>query len=143
MKGVDPSGVALRAAGLRAALGKGVAHLDRCTVPSAPLAAELLLMHVLQRDRAWLYAHPEFELSSEQAAAYDDLIGRRGAGVPTQYLTGHQEFWGLDFEVSPGVLIPRPETATAISPSIKVQDIFIFPIVGNPSKATEISIFAI
>jgi release factor glutamine methyltransferase len=74
------------------------------------LAAELLLMHVLQRDRAWLYAHPEYELSSEQAAAYDGLIERRSAGVPTQYLTGHQEFWGLDFEVGPGVLIPRPET---------------------------------
>lgn len=102
--------MALRAEGLRASLGKGVARLDRCTVPSPPLAAELLLMHVLQRDRAWLYAHPEDELSPEQAAAYDDLIERRSAGVPTQYLTGHQEFWGLDFEVGPGVLIPRPET---------------------------------
>ena len=110
MKAAEPSGVALRAGGLRSSLGKGIAHLDRCTVPSAPLAAELLLMHVLQRDRAWLYAHPEYELSSEQAAAYDDFIERRSAGVPTQYLTGHQEFWGLDFEVGPGVLIPRPET---------------------------------
>jgi release factor glutamine methyltransferase len=110
VKAAEPSGVALRAGGLRASLGKGIAHLDRCAVPSAPLAAELLLMHVLQRDRAWLYAHPEYELSSEQAAAYDDLIERRSAGVPTQYLTGHQEFWGLDFAVGPGVLIPRPET---------------------------------
>jgi len=54
------------------------------------LAAELLLMHVLERDRAWLYAHPEYELGSEQAALYDGLIERRSAGVPTQYLTGHQ-----------------------------------------------------
>jgi len=100
----------LRSEGLRASLGKGIAHLERCDVPSAPLAAELLLMNVLERDRAWLYAHPEYELSSEQAALYDGLIERRSAGVPTQYLTGHQEFWGLDFEVGPGVLIPRPET---------------------------------
>jgi release factor glutamine methyltransferase len=110
VKAVEPSGVAQGAGGLRASLGKAIAHLDRCTVPSAALAAELLLMHVLQRDRAWLYAHPEYELSSEQAGAYDDLIGRRCAGVPTQYITGHQEFWGLAFAVGPGALIPRPET---------------------------------
>jgi release factor glutamine methyltransferase len=78
------------------------------------LAAELLLMHVLERDRAWLYAHPEYELSPEQAAHYYGLIERRSTGVPTQYLSGHQEFWGLDFEVGPGVLIPRPETEHVI-----------------------------
>ena len=95
--------------------GTGIARLERCDVPSAPLAAELLLMHVLERDRAWLYAHPEYELSSGQRLpATTDLIERRSAGVPTQYLTGHQEFWGLEFEVGPGVLIPRPETEHVI-----------------------------
>ena len=79
-------------------------------MPSAPLAAELLLMEVVQRDRTWLYAHPEYELSPDQAAAYRQLIERRCKGVPTQYLTGRQEFWGMEFEVGPGVLVPRPET---------------------------------
>jgi release factor glutamine methyltransferase len=83
-------------------------------VPSAPLAAELLLMHVLQRDRAWLYAHPESELNPNDAVAYAQLIERRSQGVPTQYLTGRQEFWGLEFEIGPGVLIPRPETEHVI-----------------------------
>jgi release factor glutamine methyltransferase len=88
----------------------GVLRLDQAGVPSAPLAAELLLMHVLSRDRAWLYAHPENQLNAAQADAFLALTNKRAAGTPTQYLTGHQEFWGLDFEVTPDVLIPRPET---------------------------------
>ena len=67
-------------------------------------------MHVLGRDRAWLYAHPEQELDAAQREEYRSLIARRACGVPTQHLTGHQEFWGLEFEVTPHVLIPRPET---------------------------------
>ena len=109
-----------RAAGdLRAALRSGIARLEVRTVPSAALAAELLLMHVLQRDRAWLYAHPEYELSSEAEAAYAQLIERRSTGLPTQYLTGRQEFWGLEFAVGPGVLIPRPETEHVIEVALE------------------------
>jgi release factor glutamine methyltransferase len=85
-------------------------RLREARVPSHTLAAELLLMHVLGRDRAWLYAHPEQPLEPGQLASYLDLVERRAAGVPTQYLTGKQEFWGLEFEVTPDVLIPRPET---------------------------------
>jgi release factor glutamine methyltransferase len=109
----NPS-IAAAANEVRAALTAAIARLEECAGPSAPLAAELLLMHVLQRDRTWLYAHPEFELSPEDAAAYAQLIERRSEGVPTQYLTGRQEFWGLEFEVGPGVLIPRPETEHVI-----------------------------
>jgi release factor glutamine methyltransferase len=104
---------------LRAALRAAIARLQECSVPSAPLAAELLLMHVLQRDRTWLCAHPESELSHEHAAAYAQLIERRSEGVPTQYLTGRQEFWGLEFEVGPGVLIPRPETEHVIEVALE------------------------
>ena len=67
-------------------------------------------MHVLERDRAYLYAHPEDSLSAETVEQYLRLIAERTTGKPTQYITGHQEFWGLDFEVTPDVLIPRPET---------------------------------
>jgi release factor glutamine methyltransferase len=104
---------------LRAALRAAIARLEESGVPSAPLAAELLLMHVLQRDRTWLYAHPEFELTPEDAAAYAHLIERRSEGVPTQYLTGRQEFWGLEFQVGPGVLIPRPETEHTIEVALE------------------------
>jgi release factor glutamine methyltransferase len=79
-------------------------------VPSPRLNAELLLMFVLGRERAYLYAHPERELTEDEQSRYDEVIRERARGYPTQYITGHQEFWGLDLLVSPAVLIPRPET---------------------------------
>jgi release factor glutamine methyltransferase len=79
-------------------------------VPSPRLNAELLMMLVLGRERAYLYAHPDLELTPEEEFHYDKVVDERARGVPTQYITGHQEFWGLDLLVSPAVLIPRPET---------------------------------
>ena len=95
---------------VRAALKQGLVHLREAHVPSFTLAAELLLLHVLGRDRTWLYAHPEEQLSSADAERFFALIARRANGEPTQHLTGKQEFWGLEFEVTADVLIPRPET---------------------------------
>jgi release factor glutamine methyltransferase len=95
---------------VRSALKGAMTRLHAAAVPSRTLAAELLLMHTLGCDRAWLYAHPEAPLTEAQAAAFAGLVARRADGVPTQYLTGKQEFWGLEFAVAPGVLIPRPET---------------------------------
>ena len=95
---------------LRAALEQGLRTLLDHHVPSAALAAELLLMHVLGRDRGYLHSHPEDGLPREVADRYRQVIAERCTGKPTQYITGHQEFWGLDFEVTPDVLIPRPET---------------------------------
>jgi release factor glutamine methyltransferase len=100
------------AAGLavRGALKEAISRLRASQVPSPILAAELLLMHTLGHDRTWLYTHPEEPLDLYVLAKYFALIARRAAGEPTQYLTGKQEFWGLEFEVTPAVLIPRPET---------------------------------
>ncbi|HKW57071.1 MAG TPA: peptide chain release factor N(5)-glutamine methyltransferase [Candidatus Acidoferrum sp.] len=89
---------------------EGLARLRTADVPSFTLAAELLLLHVVGRDRTWLYAHPEELIAKEDEQRYFTLLARRVAGEPTQYLTGKQEFWGLEFEVSSDVLIPRPET---------------------------------
>jgi release factor glutamine methyltransferase len=72
--------------------------------------AELLMMFTLDCDRAYLYAHPEQLLTPDETQRYDEALARRSSGVPAQYITGHQEFWGLDLIVSPAVLIPRPET---------------------------------
>jgi release factor glutamine methyltransferase len=99
---------------VRTALKQGLAHLREAHVPSFTLAAELLFLHVLGRDRTWLYARPEERISSEDAERFFALIARRAAGEPTQHLTGKQEFWGLEFEVTPDVLIPRPETEHVI-----------------------------
>jgi release factor glutamine methyltransferase len=95
---------------IRTALRTGIASLREADVPSYTLAAELLLLHQLHRDRAWLYAHPEELISDDTLETYLSLITRRVNGEPTQHLTGKQEFWSLEFEVSPDVLIPRPET---------------------------------
>src|SRR5580692_2658567 len=99
---------------VRAALKEGMARLRAADVPSHTLAAELLLMHSLGRDRTWLYTHPEEPLGSTETEKYFALVARRAAGEPVQYLTGKQEFWGLEFEVTPAVLIPRPETEHVI-----------------------------
>src|ERR1700726_1679988 len=99
---------------VRTALKRGIAELRDANVPSYTLAAELLLLHVLGRDRAWLYAHPEEIVPGLDAHRFISLILRRAEGEPTQYLTGKQEFWGLEFEVTPDVLIPRPETEHVI-----------------------------
>ena len=76
--------------------------------------AEMLLIFTLCCDRAYLFAHPERELTAEEQGRYDAAIVQRSRGIPAQYITGHQEFWGMDFIVSPAVLIPRPETEHVI-----------------------------
>lgn len=102
--------ISIGAMKLREALKQGVHDLRAANVPSPVLAAELLLMHVLDTSRAWLYAHAADPLDPSLAERYGELIRQRASGKPTQHLTGHQEFWGLNLEVTPDVLIPRPET---------------------------------
>lgn len=85
--------------------------------------AELLIMFTLACDRAYLYAHPERELTLDENQRYDEAIARRATGVPAQYITGHQEFWGLDLMVSPAVLIPRPETEHVVETVVELAQI--------------------
>ena len=103
---------------IRTALKQAIAQLREAHVPSFTLAAELLLLHALGRDRTWLYAHSDESIADGDAKRFLALIARRVAGEPTQYLTGKQEFWGLEFEVTPDVLIPRPETEHVIEVSL-------------------------
>ena len=95
---------------VRTTLKHGIAQLRDAGVPSFTLAAELLLLHSLGRDRTWLYAHPEEPIPEARTENFFSFLARRAGGEPTQYITGKQEFWGLEFEVTPDVLIPRPET---------------------------------
>lgn len=95
---------------LKQAVISAVDRLESADVGSPRMNAELLLMFVLGVNRAYLYAHPERELNVEEETRYDEVLAQRATGMPSQYITGHQEFWGLDFVVSPAVLIPRPET---------------------------------
>lgn len=72
--------------------------------------AEILLGHALQRERAWLFTHPDWVPSPEQVGTFAGFINARKRGEPVAYLIGHRGFWTLDLVVTPDVLIPRPET---------------------------------
>ena len=99
-------------------------------------------MHALGRDRTWLYTNPESALDPAAAEAYFALVARRAAGEPTQYLTGKQEFWGLEFEVTPAVLIPRPETEHVIEVALErlgARGIKIDMITGAPSPPLHVA----
>ena len=95
---------------LRQALRAAIAELEAANVDQSRLQAEVLAFLTFGCDRAYLFAHPERELSAAEQSQYEQLIARRAAGEPLQYITGHQEFWSADFLVTPAVLIPRPET---------------------------------
>jgi release factor glutamine methyltransferase len=99
---------------LKKTLTAAITRLTAEHVPSPRMNAELLLMFTLNCDRAYLYAHPERELSADEQTRYDAALAERARGVPAQYITGHQEFWGMDLIVTPAVLIPRPETEHVI-----------------------------
>lgn len=79
-----------------------------------PLEADVLIAHALDKDRAYLYAHSEDDLTETQLAKIYHFIKRRQLGEPVAYLLGYKEFYGRSFKVSPAVLIPRPETEMLI-----------------------------
>jgi release factor glutamine methyltransferase len=106
---------------LRETLASAIDRLSAAQVPSPRLNAELLLMFVLGCDRAYFYAHPERPLDPRESQRYDEALAKRARGIPAQYITGHQEFWGLDFMVSPAVLIPRPETEHVIETVLELM----------------------
>ena len=123
------------------ALLQGAKLFEEDSIAAPRLTAEVLLSHALNRDRAYLYAHPEEELTELAWIHYGRYLHQRLQGKPTQYITGRQEFYGRDFRVTPDVLIPRPETEhlveaslARIRPGDKVLD------VGTGSGAIAISI---
>jgi len=86
-----------------------------------PADAEVLLGKVLNQSRAWLYAHTDERLDRDQSEAFEQLARRRLAGEPVAYLTGWREFYGRRFQVSPAVLIPRPETECLIDAALHLD----------------------
>lgn len=92
------------------AILQGAHKLRKAGVPEARREAGSLVAYVLDRDRSFILSHAEDPLGQEQTERLRDCVERRAQGEPLQYITGHQEFFGLDFEVTRDVLIPRPET---------------------------------
>lgn len=121
----------------------GAHHLRVAGVPEARREVGSILGHVLGRDRSFILTHADDLLDEEQDKAFRTLLTRRASGEPLQYLTGHQEFFGLDFEVTPDVLIPRPETELLVETALNLfdpNDALLFCDVGTGSGCITITL---
>ena len=105
---------------IREALTEASARLRAAGIADARPDARALLAHTLARDHAFLIAHSDDELELSALALFRARVGRRAAGEPVQYITGRQEFYGLDFEVNRAVLIPRPETELLVESALEL-----------------------
>ncbi len=106
---------------IRDALEQGTAALTLVgQTPKPRLDAQVLLSHVLDVERSTLYTYPERLLTAQQEQQFSQLIERRKLGEPIAYLTGHKEFFGLDFLVDRRVLIPRPETELLVEAALSI-----------------------
>jgi len=89
-------------------------------IEDAALEGEILLRHILGIDRTKLFSNPDIVLTQEQVRKLETLVQRRISGEPTAYITGHREFYGLDFHVNESVLIPRPETELLVEKALEI-----------------------
>jgi len=103
---------------IQTALLQGAKLLADDSIAVPRLTAEVLLCRALNREREYLFAHPEEELTEVAWLHYGRYLHERLNGKPTQYITGRQEFYGRDFRVTPDVLIPRPETEHLVEASL-------------------------
>jgi release factor glutamine methyltransferase len=127
------------------ALAEAAASLASGGVADGPREAASLMTFSLGVDRSYLFAHPERDLSSAELDNYIDLVRRRTSREPFQHITGIQEFYGLDFAVSPDVLIPRPETEILVEEALSLiasHHVTRFAEVGVGSGCISISILA-
>lgn len=129
------------------ALRRGAGALRMAAVEDAELEAEVLLRHALGLSRAHLFARLPEQLSAEIEDRYRELVRRRAAHVPTAYLTGTREFYGLELTVGPGVLIPRPETEHLVEEALRLgrellshQDRVTLVDVGTGSGAIALAV---
>nr|WP_209280201.1 peptide chain release factor N(5)-glutamine methyltransferase [Desulfobaculum xiamenense] len=118
-------------------------ELERQGVDSPALSAEILAAHALGMRRLDIVVHANRELSAEQVAAVRALVSRRAAGEPVAYILGEKEFYGLDFAVSPAVLVPRPETELIVEEVERLFspcDAFTFADFGTGSGCLAVTI---
>src|SRR6266571_1135919 len=102
------------------ALEQGTLTLTHTGQTNAKLDAQVLLSHILQVERSMLYAYHERSLTPEQEQEFLSLVERRSQGEPVAYITGHKEFYRLDFLVDRRVLIPRPETELLVEAALSI-----------------------
>lgn len=95
-------------------------RLRAASVPNDLMDAQTLLAAAMGCDRTYLIVNFRQAVAPEARAAFESMISRRASGEPLQYITGHQEFFGLDFVVTPDVLIPRPETEIIVEEAVRI-----------------------
>jgi release factor glutamine methyltransferase len=105
---------------INSAITEGAQTLAAAGVNDARREAASLMGCALKRDRTFVIAHAEDELSEDRLQRFRELLARRAQREPLQYLTGRQEFFNLDFEVTPDVLIPRPETEIIVEAGLEL-----------------------
>src|SRR5712691_9861861 len=126
---------------IQTALLQGTKLLEADAIGAPRLNAEVLLAHALQRERSYLYAHPEEELTETGWIHYGRYLHQRLQGKPTQYITGRQEFYGREFRVTPAVLIPRPETEGVVQTALAIgREARTIVDVGTGSGAIAVSL---
>jgi release factor glutamine methyltransferase len=128
---------------IESAIREGAEILREGAVNEAGREAGSLLAHVLDRDRGFVIAHADDSLAEEQYQNFRRLISRRKRGEPLQYITGHREFFKLGFEVSPDVLIPRPETELIVEAALELckdDPALFFADIGTGSGCIAISV---
>jgi release factor glutamine methyltransferase len=124
---------------LQTALLQGQKLLEDAGISAPRLTAEVLLAHAIGCQRSWLFAHSDEQLKEVWWIHYGRYLHQRLEGMPTQHITGVQEFFGRDFRVSPDVLIPRPETEHLIEAALKHSVSTILDI-GTGSGAIAITL---
>ena len=102
------------------AILQGSNKLRKAGVPEARREAGSLLAFLLDKDRTFILSHADDGISAEQFTLFQEFLDSRAQGEPSQYITGRQEFYGLEFEVTPDVLIPRPETELLVETALKL-----------------------
>ena len=127
------------------AILQGANKLRKAGVPEARREAGSLLAFLLDKDRTFILSHAHDPISGEQETLFEEFLDARAQGEPAQYITGRQDFYGLEFEVTPAVLIPRPETELLIEAAIKLigaEETVSFCDLGTGSGCIAITLLA-
>src|SRR5207253_7290491 len=131
------------AASIGTVLNEATRTLDANGISEPRLDAGVLMAQAIERDRAFIITHTDDPITEQQLKQFEEFVSRRAQGEPLQYITGHQEFFKLDFEVTPDVLIPRPETeliVEAVLELIHADTRLAFADIGTGSGCLAISI---
>lgn len=132
---------------LREAWARSRRQLERASIPDADIEAQVLLRNALGIDRATFHASLDRELGDEDAEAFERSVQRRIEGEPLSYITGHREFYGLDFVVTPDVLVPRQETEFLVEAVLEyarrrggVEDALTIADIGTGSGCVAVAV---